>query len=283
MMKFNDDARKSVSNMKFYGSHWSHRWILVSAMCASLLSFSQANAGWVVEAFLDEGFTSSFVVDPDESDPDGWSFSLLREGVYADSGIGQIPITYTFQTALTPGLFDSYKSGPDVSAGGRIENDDIPNGLSDHAEAYVVGSILPGHAYGAGWTYEFELIIEAGKTITFVLDGGSLFASANDPGDDGFAFASIKLFSIDVDGNDPGGANNPYAQSSVFAGAGQSNSSNAMFSYSFINETTESAAYLLWLEGSALVFQSGQIVPEASSLCLLALGGLLLIPRRLNG
>ena len=202
----------------------------------------------------------------------------MREGVYADSGVGSIPLTFDFQAALTPGLFDRYKFGPDVSAGGRIENYDLPNGFTDYAEAYVVGSILPGHAYGAGWTYEFELILEPGKMVTFVLEGSNpLVAAANDPGDIGFAVAGIKLYSSDFDVDDAGGANNPYYDSSVFASTGQSNSADAQLYYTFTNETDATVTYQLWLEGYALVFQE---VPEPSSLVLLALGGLLPLLRR---
>ncbi len=253
----------------------------LGALLAAGTHTAPAHAWDVITTLSD--INEAFVVDLDESDASGWSFNRVQDGIDAASGFQGIPINFTFQPAGDTPLFDEILNGPAAQAYGRIETfDPGPGGFMDYAEAYVIGEIEDGFGYAGRWVYEFQLTLDPGVTVTLALLEGfaSLSAESNSPNDLGFAFGSIKLFSIDFDLNVPGGANQPYKEDSVFA-SGPSNDPPSTFtpsfSHTFTNEGSEVLTLNLWLEGNALVFQT---IPEPASAMLLIGGATMLMLRR---
>lgn len=163
---------------------------------------------------------------------------------------------------------------------GSIFHNAVEDEFWDSAEAFVFGSVSVGNAAGAGFGYDFELVVNPFSSVTLFLDGFETFLYMEaQPGDVGTAFAQMRLYSTDVDINDPGGANMPWARDLYSIQAGDPVViENPSFSADFTNSTGSPVTYQLRLDGRASVFALP--VPEPAHLLLLGCAGLGLAWRR---
>lgn len=248
-----------------------------------LVGASSSAHGWVVDTSatdLDSALTFT-------ANNGSFSRTTLKEGVRADTTTsGGIPINNTFQnwdgSNWPSANFSDMASVGGATADSAIAHDGTSDEFFDSAEASIDGNLPPDGGAGSNWLYDFELVIDAGASVTVDLNGAQTNVYAeSESGDDGNAFAGIELYSFDVGINDPGGSNNPYAEDDIFVSAppsGQVEDRPLTFSHTFDNTSGNSPQTLnLRLRGSSAVFEA---VPEPTSLALLGLGSLAMLRRR---
>ncbi len=283
-------ARHAVSGNK--AKLMNRRLLLTGLALATSMACHAAPAhAWEVRTEIDGLIDEAFYVDMGESSG-SWTFNLLSEGVYADTGFGGIPVSFVFQEydvdlgEWPNDPFADQEVAPGIIASAAItkptSNQDP---FANSAIAIVDGTIPAGFGYGAAFAFDWVLDLAPGSTVTLRLDPNQVATSLmrSEPGDDGVAFSTIKLWNVDEqDGDALGGVNNPYAEQQFFlsappAGAELINDFTNI-NHVFTNTGLDPLTLTLRLEGNALVFQA---VPEpASALVLVAMGGLLLARRR---
>lgn len=257
------------SSRLFHPGRWA------AALAAALLLHAGPASAWSISVgtgFLSDAFYLSGWTGPPSAEP-GWT--TVQEGVRAIDGTGPtFPIVWDFQSwdgSAWP--MDSLDASDSVTFA-AISHGDVSEEDWDSAEAAVFGAVAAGTAVGAGFAYDFEFVLNPFQTATVLLeDGFSFLEIESDVGDIGFGFAALKLYSTDVDINDPGGANMPYASFSSSHTAGDPMTFlSPTFSFDFVNSTASPLTFNLRLEGTASVFA----VPEPGTAALLGFGGVLL-------
>lgn len=220
-----------------------------------------------------------------DSSSGSYTWTTLQAGVQADEGTSSnIPINWTFQSwdgTEWPSieLHDVDPAFPPATEA-HVYYDDVADEYWSSAEAFVYGSVAVGKGVSAGWAYDFELVLDPFSSVEVLLDPNyaSVYLESDLPGDTGDAFGQIKLYSTDLDVNDNGGANHPWAGTFQWLPAqGATIDDPAGFSHLFDNPTGSSVTYTLRLEGSSLVFA---VVPEPGTLTLLGAGVLCMAVRR---
>ncbi|MCA9229871.1 MAG: PEP-CTERM sorting domain-containing protein [Planctomycetales bacterium] len=222
------------------------------------------------------------------------TWTTVEEGLRADSGTGNsLPnnnITQAWDGTMWPSdVMSDSETGVGVSADAVIEHyDGLTDEYWDYAEAIVFGDIPSDQSYGAAWFYDFDLTLDPGATANVFLDSGGAYGYiASEAGDDGIAFASVRIYSIDFDVDTLGGVNNPYDIDSLFLSAppaGGLAESPFGLSHEFENLGGSPVTYHLRLQGSVTVFEPA-VVPEPATLVLagLASGAALTGRRRRKG
>ncbi len=234
---------------------------VAASFALGLLSASNLSA-WDAYVSVDD-LESSFYVDF-FSGTHTWT--TLGEGINADSGTGtSLPnnlITQTWDGSAWPSdaIYDD-ETVFGVTAESSIEHyDGVEDEFFDYAEIYVYGDIPADTSFGGSWYYDFELVLDPFSTANVYLDPLSANAGIlSEVGDEGNAFASIRLHSTDVDLNDPGGANDPYDVDSLFLAApptGDELNSQFELSHEFNNTGASPITYNLRLRASVSIFES---------------------------
>ena len=230
----------------------------VVALVVVVCTASPSHA-WDVDVYIDR-LDDYFYVD---SFSGSHTWTTIREGVRADSGDGSIPVNYVWQEWDGNAWPSDVMTDSELSlAQVDIEHyDGTTDEFFDYAEAYVFGDVAPGKAIGAAWAYEFELTLDPGAFANVFLDSNGAFAYIeSEAGDEGNAFANIKLYSPDLPFGDPGGVNNPYdqdPQSLVAPPSGGVVDTQIELSHTFNNPTGSPVTHLLRLEGTVSVFETG--------------------------
>lgn len=264
-----------------------HRGTFRSFFIVVALSVAGQAHAWNVEVGIDR-LEDYFYVDSFSGGTPP-SMVTLQEGIFASSDTGSFDSTYTFQTWngsawSSTGTFEDVIFVDGVSAESHMEHYDDP-GINDEypdsSYAFVFGDIAPGQAYGASWAFDFELTVAPFSFASVLLDSDGAYGFiVTEPGDDGNAFASIRLYDPTVGLNDPGGANDPFAIDSIFATSppiGQDIDEQLGFTHTFTNNTGSAVTYSLRLAGRASVFET---VPEPATAGLLLALGLPMLIRR---
>lgn len=214
----------------------------------------------------------------------GFTWLTLEERVFAaDQGGPLVPNNWTTQSwdDLDLSWPADQMSVTEGVARGSVYNDDTATEFWTSGEAAVFGSVAPGAAAGAGIGYDFEFVVLPFSTANLLLTPSETYVfMSSQPGDVGTAFATVKLYSTDLDLNDPGGANSPWAQDVFSLEAGGTQVEDfPTFTKSFVNNTSSPQTYQLRFEATALVFA----VPEPQAGAALAAGLLLLTGLRRSG
>ncbi|WP_158289007.1 PEP-CTERM sorting domain-containing protein [Rubrivivax albus] len=240
----------------------------------------------------------SLGVDFGVSDWSGhWTWDADREGVSTTYGEGNgIPVDFQFQawdgTAWNQAYFYNETLVPaGGSAVAYLDRGDTSSVIADYADAFVTGA-LGNVSAGGMFAYDFVFTLApfSEATLTYA-DDAALVSLAAAPGDDGVAFAGLKLYAWDLDLDAPGGANQAYFNEFISldtqANAARSASVDvqigqtlAGMSYTFSNLTGAPVSHALRLEGYALVFTTPVPEPAAPTLLLAGLGFMGWIARR---
>jgi len=263
-----------------------YRSFITTCLAIVFSSFTNNCAlSWDVSVSV-EDFDQDFLVD---SSSGSFTWTTLSEGLRADSGTGSsLPndnITQAWDGSAWPSdTMSDTESAAGISADAEIDHLSVAEEFFSTAGAFVFGDIPPDTSYGAAWFYNFELTLDPGAMANVLLDPGSASAYLeSEAGDDGNAFADVRLYSTDVGLNDPGGVNNPYDIDSLSLASpptGAIVDSLLGLSYTFSNSGPTPITYTLRLQGRVIVFENS-IIPEPTSLVLFGLGGLgLLLVRR---
>ncbi|MCA9101212.1 MAG: PEP-CTERM sorting domain-containing protein [Planctomycetales bacterium] len=237
--------------------NWTYLFAVVVAFLSTV--YGRTSHAWDVDVYMDR-LEDYFYVDFFSG---SYTWTTVREGVRADSGDGSIPNNYIWQdwdgsAWPSDSLYDADSFISEV----YVEHyDGTEDEYFDYAEAYIYGDVDPGRAIGAAWAYEFDLTIDPGNFANVYLGSSGAYAYIeSEAGDDGFAFANIKLYSPDIPLDEPGGVNNPFAQdpqSLVAPPSGGVVDAPIELSYMFTNYTDSPMTYRLRLEGTVSVFENG--------------------------
>ncbi|MBK7952436.1 MAG: hypothetical protein IPK00_27695 [Deltaproteobacteria bacterium] len=214
----------------------------------------------------------------------GFTWLTLGERVRAaDQGGPTVPNNWTTQSwdDLDQSWPADQMSAIDGVARGSIYNDDTSIEFWTSGEAAIFGPVAPGDAVGAGVGYDFEFVVLPFTTANLLLDPSETYVFMDSqPGDVGIAFATVKLYSTDLDLNAPGGSNSPWAQDGYTLEAGGPLVEDfPTFTKSFVNNTSSPQTYQLRFEASASVFA----VPEPQIGAAMAAGLLCLAGLRRSG
>ncbi len=264
------------------------------AMVATLLGLSASPAAqaWDVDVSL-YNFSSSFYVSSwSGSSGTPWTWTTIREGVSATfNDNGTTPDDYVYQNwdggAWPAADFSNELNLPGYQATAKAywSRYEAETEFADSADAFVYGTLSNGESMGAKFVYDFQFTLDpySFATITYADNDASVYLEAL-PGEEGNAFAGLKLYSTDVDINDPDGAN--YAYFNEYMGLTGSSAGGVTEGYltgmehTFSNLTGESQTYNLRLEGFAYVFTTPVPEPESYAMLLAGLGLLGFVARR---
>lgn len=226
-----------------------------------------------------------------------WTWEATREGVSATYGEGNgIPIDYQFQAWDGSAWSQAYFSNETlVPAGGSavayLDRGDTSIAIADYADAFVTGAL--GNASAGGmfaYDFVFTLAPFSEATLTYA-DDAAFVSLAAAPGEDGVAFAGLKLYDWELDLDAPGGANQAYFNQFTSLDTQANSARSALvdveigqtlsgMSYTFSNLTGAPVSHALRLEGYALVFTTPVPEPAAPTLLLAGLGFVGWIARR---
>lgn len=269
------------------------RLLRLHTFALSLAAFGLAPSvqAWDVslDAPLSDFYVSAWSSPP--ASPLPWAWVPVQVG--ASTGVdfnGSIPSSFVF-ASWTGSQWDGTPVSSSVSLPGfaataeaswSIDEIDVerPNG----ANAYVFGNLAHGESMGAQFVYDFAFTLDPNTTatISFADTYANAYLEAS-AGDEGIAFAGLKLYSSDIDVDDAGGANQAYFEDFVSLIAngtpGTVSRSLSGMDATFENLTGNSQTYQLRLEGYALVFTTP--VPEPTTFAML-LAGLGLVGTRVR-
>ena len=218
-----------------------------------------------------------------------WTWEATREGVSATYGEGNgIPVDYQFQAWDGSAWSQAYFANETVlpvggSAVAYLDRGDTGTAIADYADAFVTGAL--GNASAGGmfaYDFAFTLAPFSEATLTYA-DDAALVSLGAGPGEEGVAFAGLKLYDWQADLNAPGGANQAYFDAFISLDT-QANAQRSAFfdleigqtlsgmTYTFSNPTDAPVSHALRLEGYALVFTTPVPEPTAPALLLAGLG-----------
>lgn len=217
-----------------------------------------------------------------------WTWDTLREGVSTAYDLnGTIPIDFQFQDWNGRQWNDAYFYNEVVlptgaSAKAYLDRSDTTLPMADYAEAFVTGPLGNASA-GSHVVYDFSFTLApfSQATLTYY-DDAAYVSVASGPGEQGAAFAGLKLYDFAADIDAPGGANQPYFDRYVVAFMPDTRVDDTLagMSYTFSNFTAAPVSHALRLEGYALVFTTPVPEPATPALLMAGLGILGWVARR---
>lgn len=236
--------------------------LLLSGVLAAGLFATNRLYAW--DAYVSvENLESSFYVDTFSGNH---TWTTLSEGISVGTGVGNSLINsvmsqdWNYTTWPSDAIIDE-ESNESVIAESWVEHyDGAEDEFFDYAEIYVFGDIPPDTSFGGSWFYEFKLLLDPFSTANVFLDSFDTYAGIeSEAGDNGIAFAGLRLYSHDVGPNDPGGYNDPYDIDRLFLSAppiGGLVESQFSLSHMFSNPGATPVTYNLRLQASISVFDS---------------------------
>lgn len=266
--------------------------LLGASLFATVAGSSVAHA-WDAEISLNN-FGVAFYV---ESWSGSYLWSSVREGVSTAYGLnGGVPNAYLFQDwsgTAWPSLDFSNEVLLPANAGnmfgtwnrdGAASSYEVPE-LADYAYAYISGVASGGVSMGSQIAYDFDFTLDPFSEATIAYeDSDALAYVKSEAGEEGVAFAGVQLYSVDIDANEPGGANAEYFEEFIaLSGSpagGESSEYLSGLRHTFSNLTADPVTYHLRLEGYAFAFTTPVPEPEAYAMMLAGLGLVALAARR---
>ncbi|MCP3983104.1 MAG: PEP-CTERM sorting domain-containing protein [bacterium] len=247
-----------------------------AAFAGALLLFAMPASAWDIEIGLNFLYDALYV---SSSTGSGATWTTVDERVRASDVPGPtIPNIWTTQAWDGMEWPSDTLSASEGITWADLYHDDVTEEFFDSGSAAVFGSVAAGDAAGAGFAYDFDLVVNPFSSATVSLDPAEAYVYLDSGvGDVGTAFARFRLYSTDYALNDPGGANAPWADDLYSIEAGDPlTEEGATFSNNFVNGTGSPVTYHLRMEASASVFA----IPEPAGLALLGVAGLMLAVRR---
>lgn len=217
-----------------------------------------------------------------------WTWDTTREGVSTAYDVnGSIPNSFVFQDWNGVQWDSSYFYNEVLlPAGGStkawLDRSDVTVPIADFAETFVTGALGDASAGGhVVYDFQFTLAPFSEATLTYA-DNAAYVSVGSAPGEQGVAFAGLKLYDWSVDIDAPGGANQPYFDRyvAVFTPDTAIDDTLAGMEHTFSNLTGSPVSHSLRLEGYALVFTTPVPEPAAPVLLLAGLGVMGLVARR---